>query len=82
MMAMEISVVLEQGEEGMFVAHCPALKSCWSQGGTRDEAIQNIREAVELYLEADAGDLPVDEQHEVVKLVDPAALSPQSTSGR
>jgi predicted RNase H-like HicB family nuclease len=68
MKVMEISVVLEQGEDGMVVAHCPALKSCWSQGRTRDEALQNIREAIELYLEGDEGELPGDEQHEVVKL--------------
>jgi predicted RNase H-like HicB family nuclease len=42
--------------------------ACWSQGRTRDEALENIREAIELYLEADQGELPVDEQHEVVKL--------------
>jgi predicted RNase H-like HicB family nuclease len=68
MVGMEFSIVLEQGEDGMVVAHCPALKSCWSQGRTRDEALQNIREAIELYLEADQGELPVDETHEVVKL--------------
>jgi predicted RNase H-like HicB family nuclease len=65
---MDLSIVLERGEDGMFVAHCPALKSCWSQGRTREEALGNIREAVELYLEADPGELPVDEEHEVVKL--------------
>jgi predicted RNase H-like HicB family nuclease len=68
MIVMELSIVLEQGEDGMVVAHCPALKSCWSQGRTRDEALQNIREAIGLYLEADEGELPVDEEHEVVKL--------------
>jgi predicted RNase H-like HicB family nuclease len=67
-MVMEISIVLEGGEDGMIVAHCPALKSCWSQGRTRDEALQNIREAIELYLEADEAELPADEEHEVVKL--------------
>jgi predicted RNase H-like HicB family nuclease len=66
--AMDLSVVLERGEEGMVVAHCPALKSCWSEGRTRDEALRNIREAIELYLEADPGELPVDERREVVKL--------------
>lgn len=50
---MELKVVLERGEDGMFVAHCPSLKSCWSQGKTRDEALQNIREAIGLYREPD-----------------------------
>ena len=40
---MNIKIVLETGEDGYFVAHVPALKSCWSQGKTREEALQNIR---------------------------------------
>ena len=51
---MNIKVIVEQGEDGYFVAHVPALKSCWSQGKTREEALANIREAIDLYLEADA----------------------------
>jgi predicted RNase H-like HicB family nuclease len=48
---MRIKVIVELGEDGYFVAHCPSLKSCWSQGKTREEALQNIREAIALYLE-------------------------------
>ena len=48
---MILNVVIERGEDGYFAAHCPSLKSCWSQGRTRDEALRNIREAIELYLE-------------------------------
>ncbi|MBS1903789.1 MAG: type II toxin-antitoxin system HicB family antitoxin [Bacteroidetes bacterium] len=65
---MTIKVVLEKGEDGFIVAHCPSLKGCWSQGRTRDEAIANIREAIELYLEVEPVDLVVDEDHEVVEL--------------
>ncbi|MFL6289619.1 MAG: type II toxin-antitoxin system HicB family antitoxin [Thermoanaerobaculia bacterium] len=54
---MELKVVLEPGEDGFIVAHCPSLKSCWSQGRTREEALENIREAIELYLEPDAQEL-------------------------
>jgi len=50
---MYITIVLETGDDGYFVAHVPALKSCWSQGKTREEALQNIREASDLYLEPD-----------------------------
>ena len=46
------TVMIEDGEEGYFVVHCPALPGCWSQGMTRDEAMANIREAIELYLES------------------------------
>lgn len=65
---MNVKVVLERGEDGFYVAHCPALRSCWSQGRTREEALHNIREAVELYLEPDPARLPQDAQHEVVEL--------------
>jgi len=50
---MKIKVVVEQGEDGYFVAHCPSLKSCWSQGKTEEEALTNIRQAIELYLDPD-----------------------------
>jgi predicted RNase H-like HicB family nuclease len=62
---MNIKVVIEQGEDGYFVAHVPALKSCWSQGRTREEALENIREAIDLYLEPDEAEL---DNQEVVKL--------------
>jgi predicted RNase H-like HicB family nuclease len=65
---MELKIILEHGEDGLVVAHCPSLKSCWSQGRTREEALQNIREAIELYLEADPEELKEDEDHEVVEL--------------
>ena len=46
-----MKVSSERGEDGYIVAQCPALKSCSSQGQTREEALRNIREAVEIYLE-------------------------------
>jgi predicted RNase H-like HicB family nuclease len=49
-MAMKISVVIEKDTHG-FYAYCPELPGCQSQGESRDEAISNIREAAELYLE-------------------------------
>jgi predicted RNase H-like HicB family nuclease len=48
---MNVKVVVERGEDGYYVAHCPALKSCWSQGKTKKEAVRNVREAIALYLE-------------------------------
>jgi predicted RNase H-like HicB family nuclease len=52
---MNIKVVVEQGEDGYFVAHVPALKSCWSQWETRGEALANIRGAIDLYLGPEPG---------------------------
>jgi len=65
---MDIKIILGRGEDGWFVAQCPALKSCWSQGKTREEAIQNIREAIELYLEPDPQELDEAENREVIAL--------------
>ena len=65
---MPIKVIIEKGEDGYFVARCPSLKSCWSQGKTREEALHNIREAIDLYLEPEASELVGDETREIVEL--------------
>jgi predicted RNase H-like HicB family nuclease len=44
-------VVVYPGEDGYWVAECPTLPGCISQGETRSIAIANIREAIELYVE-------------------------------
>jgi predicted RNase H-like HicB family nuclease len=48
---MKLKVVIEPGEQFGFVVHVPAFPGCWSQGATREEAIANIREAAEGWLE-------------------------------
>ncbi len=48
---MNLKVILEPSDEGGFTAIVPALPGCISEGDTRDEALANIREAIELYLE-------------------------------
>ena len=47
---MRFVVTLEDGEDGYIVASCPALPGCHSQGTTKDEAIENINEAIEGYI--------------------------------
>lgn len=54
---MPIKVIVEKGEDGYFVTHCPSLKSCWSQGKTREEALNNIREAIDLYSEPELSEV-------------------------
>jgi predicted RNase H-like HicB family nuclease len=49
---MKYRVYLEPDEDGVFVATCPALPGCVSQGRTRAEAMTNIREAIEGYLKS------------------------------
>ncbi len=56
---MKLTVVLEPSDEGGFTVWVPALPGCVSEGDTREEALRNIREAVDLYLEPDDDDLAV-----------------------
>ena len=48
---MRYTVILEREPDGGYVASVPALPGCVSQGDTRDEALANIKEAAELYVE-------------------------------
>jgi predicted RNase H-like HicB family nuclease len=49
---MKYTVIIEQGNESGYVAYAPALKGCVSQGQTKAEAMRNIKEAMEAYIEA------------------------------
>ncbi len=52
--------IIYPGEDGWWVAECPSLPGCISQGKTREDAILNIREAIDVYIEAlEADGLPV-----------------------
>lgn len=46
------AVILDKGEDGYIVAHVPALRGLWTQGKTRAEALSNVREAIELFIES------------------------------
>ncbi len=48
---MKFKVVIEKGEDGYYVVTVPSLPGCISQGKTKEEALRNIREAIELYLD-------------------------------
>ena len=65
---MNVQIVLERGEDGYFVAHCPSLKNCWSQGKTREEALDNIREAIALYLEPEPVEIVESAEREILEL--------------
>jgi predicted RNase H-like HicB family nuclease len=54
---MKLTIVLEPQEEGGFTAYVPSLPGCISEGNTKEESIKNIKEAIELYLEADTNEL-------------------------
>jgi predicted RNase H-like HicB family nuclease len=64
---MKFHITISRDEDGRFCASCPTLPGCHSQGDTHDEAVANITEAIEAYLESlqKAGDpipLPVGEE--------------------
>ncbi len=72
---MRYTVVLEQEEDGGFVISAPALPGCVSQGDTREEALLNIQEAIELYIEdcVEAGEpVPTEFGREFVEVTVPA----------
>ncbi|MCK4270870.1 MAG: type II toxin-antitoxin system HicB family antitoxin [Euryarchaeota archaeon] len=48
---MKLRVILEPSEEGGYTVFVPGLPGCISEGDTREEALHNIREAIDLYLE-------------------------------
>ena len=68
---MRYTVVLEAEADGGYSVSVPALPGCHSQGETRDEALANVREAIELYVEAlrEAGDpVPTEAGKEFVEV--------------
>jgi len=50
MMSYKVSIVIEKDENGYY-AYCPELEGCQTQGGTFEEVMANIKEAIELYVE-------------------------------
>ena len=49
---MKFRVLIEQDEDGMYIANCPSMPGCISQGSTRKEALENIEDAMNGYLES------------------------------
>ncbi len=66
---MRFKVVLETAEEGGYTVYVPSLSGCISEGDTKEEALKNIREAIELYLESKDEDIQVSEGVELVEVV-------------
>lgn len=64
---MKIKVVLEPSEEGGYTVYVPSLPGCISEGDTEEEALKNIKEAIELYLEPVEDDLYITENKIIIK---------------
>ena len=68
---MRYRVFIEQDEDGMYVVECPVLPGCISQGKTRSKAIENIKDAIEGYLESlkkENEPIPPSIQEEIVEV--------------
>jgi predicted RNase H-like HicB family nuclease len=66
---MKYPVILIKSDEG-FAVSCPALPGCWSQGNTEAEALTNIREAIQLWLEVAEEDARREAESEVGTLAE------------
>ena len=66
---MRFKVVLEAAEESGYTVSVPSLPGCISEGDTKEEALKNIREAIELYLESKDEDIQASEGVELVEVV-------------
>ena len=65
---MNLKIVLEPSGEGGFTAYVPSLPGCISEGDSREEALENIREAIELYLEPVDDDISLVPGTEIMEL--------------
>ncbi len=65
---MKLRVILEASDEGGFTVIVPALPGCISEGETREEAVANIKEAIQLYLEPIEDDLTFAPRSESIEL--------------
>ena len=69
---MKFKVVLEEAEEGGYVVYVPSLHGCVSQGETKEEAIRNIKEAIEVYLDIDDAEIEAEikgKKAEIVEII-------------
>ncbi|MBW2068047.1 MAG: type II toxin-antitoxin system HicB family antitoxin [Deltaproteobacteria bacterium] len=66
---MKVRVILEPSEDGGYTVYVPGLPGCVSEGDSKEEALRNIKEAIELYLEPVEDDL-VAFNHEKTEIVE------------
>jgi predicted RNase H-like HicB family nuclease len=69
---MKFRIIIQQDEDGVFVSECPNLPGCISQGKTREEAIENIQDAIKGYVESlkkHNEPIPPSIQEEIIEVV-------------
>ncbi len=67
-MKMKLKVVLEPSDDGGFTVYVPSLPGCISEGDTKEQALANIKEAIELYLEQVDDDLTFSPDTEITEI--------------
>lgn len=65
---MKLKIILEPSKEGGYTVYVPALPGCLSEGDTKEEALKNIREAIELYLEPVEDDMSFSPNAEEIEI--------------
>jgi predicted RNase H-like HicB family nuclease len=65
---MNLKVVLGPSDEGGYTVYVPSLPGCISEGESKEDALKNIKEAIELYLEPVDDDLSISEKSEIIEL--------------
>jgi predicted RNase H-like HicB family nuclease len=68
---MKYTIIIEKGRESGYVVYAPVLKGCVSQGETKEEALRNIKEAIEVYIEAlleDGLPVPTEVGRDIIEL--------------
>jgi predicted RNase H-like HicB family nuclease len=65
---MKLKIVLEPSDEGGYTVYVPALLGCVSEGDSKEEALKNIREAIELYLESVEDDMSFSPDAEAIEI--------------
>ena len=76
------TVIVERDEDDMYVASCPALQGCYTQGETYEEAMENIKDAIRLHIHAreDLGEpIPIEETIEKVEIIEPDKIETRKT---
>jgi len=67
-MDMKLKIVLEASDEGGYTVYVPSLPGCISEGQTKKEALANIKEAIEIYLEPVEDDLTISPEREITEI--------------
>ena len=65
---MKLKIILESSEDGGYTVYVPSLPGCISEGETREDALKNIKEAIDLYLEPVPDDLVLPMYSEITEI--------------